>query len=70
MVEPSTKQGYADQSRLIIVCVQKIYLKCSIYIDKRQDHRIWFHIYLTYLSVFHCCIDIGVFINEEHWEVI
>ena len=28
------------------------------------------HTYLQYLSVFHCCVDIGVFISEDQRKVI
>ena len=51
----------------------------NIYIDKRLDHQIKqlglllktrFHTYLQYLSIFHCCINIGVFNIEKQRKVI
>ena len=43
-----------------------------MYIDNRLRPNLaaGFHIHLQYLSVFHCCINTGVFIKYERWKAI
>ena len=59
---------------------QRQFKTCSKYVDIETGPanlaaefvtQTRFRTYSQYLSVFHCCIDIWVFINEvEQWKVI